>query len=127
MLAGALPGAAHSMRSEPTPVAGTRRWMVLETPVAGFQYHAGMRNPTVRWLGPGSPLAVHREPGNPYDSKAIALHAADGQRIGYVPRTVNLVPANLLDWGAVITAEMSLWQPDADPWERARARLWLIV
>jgi hypothetical protein len=40
----------------------------------------------IRRCREGEPVALVREPGNPYDAEAIAALGARGETIGYVPR-----------------------------------------
>lgn len=92
---------------EPPPVAGRlpRRQspsllFLLRVPVAGLAYHAyGEEAPRI---ARGSELFLAREPTNPHDALAIAVHGPGGRRIGYVPRRENAVPARLLDGGLPI-------------------------
>ena len=35
---------------------------------------------------PGQPLELRRDPANEHDPNAIAVHAGDGQQVGWVPR-----------------------------------------
>ena len=103
--------------------------------VAGVQHHDAMRPDVAARLVEGLPLHLVREPGNPYDSGAIAIHLptdgrlsgppALGPRIGYVPRRYNEVPGRLMKQGARIEAELDYVDPDAPPWERVSMRIWL--
>jgi len=56
--------------------------------------------------GPGTPLALEREPENAYDSNAIKVFAVDeqgaGWHIGYIPKTSNAVLAMLMDEGSAV-------------------------
>jgi HIRAN domain len=57
---------------------------------------------------PGRPLTLMREPDNPHDPNAIAVHAG-GQAIGFVPRELAEAIAPELDagraWSAVVLRE----------------------
>jgi hypothetical protein len=44
------------------------------------------RQARVRALAPGTPVALVREPNNPYDPRAVAVHTLAGASLGYVPR-----------------------------------------
>ena len=46
---------------------------------------------------PGDVVYLIREPGNPYDANAIAVHNAQGHRIGFVPRQQAAVMAPYID------------------------------
>jgi hypothetical protein len=58
---------------------------------------------------PGSPLELRRDPGNPHDANAIAVHGAHGQQVGWVPRELAAELASELDagrpWSAVVLRE----------------------
>jgi hypothetical protein len=58
---------------------------------------------------PGSPLELRRDPGNEHDPNAIAVHAGDGQQVGWVPRELAAELAPSLDageaWSAIVLRE----------------------
>ena len=58
---------------------------------------------------PGRRLVLRRDPGNPHDPHAIAVHADDGQQLGWVPRELAAQLASELDagreWSAVVLRE----------------------
>jgi HIRAN domain-containing protein len=60
-------------------------------------------------LGPGRPLELRRDPGNEHDPNAIAVHAAGGDQVGWVPRELAAELASELDarrpWSAVVLRE----------------------
>ncbi len=98
------------------PVQSVRaQTLLLETPLAGFQYYRGAEI----WesLAAGEEVRLVREPANKHDTKAIAVYR-DNLKLGYIPRVDNSVLANLMDQGrpvdAVITARKDLnkcWNP----------------
>lgn len=100
---------------------------LLTVPVAGFQHHAGREPSVVNGLATGSPLALRREPDNPHDADAIALHIPGGPRIGYVPRSDNAVFAALLDGAADLSAVVARYEPELRPWERLDVALRLTI
>jgi hypothetical protein len=57
---------------------------------------------------PGRPLELRRDPGNPHDPNAIAVHAG-GDQLGFVPRELAAEIAPELDagraWAAVVLRE----------------------
>ncbi len=57
-------------------------------------------------LQSGQKLKLLREPNNPHDSKAIAVFTSNGHKLGYVPRTHNPLPADLMDNGHKLTASL---------------------
>jgi HIRAN domain len=61
-------------------------------------------------VAPASPLELRRDPENPHDPNAIAVHpAAGGEQVGWVPREVAAEIAPDLDagrpWSAVVLRE----------------------
>ena len=67
-------------------------------------------------VAPGRPLALRRDPENPHDPNAIAVHTAgsdpsagDGDQVGWVPRELAAELAPLLDagepWSALVLRE----------------------
>ena len=60
-------------------------------------------------VAPGRPLELRREADNPHDPNAIAVHAAPGEKVGFVPREVAAELAPELDrgrpWSAVVLRE----------------------
>ena len=92
-----------------------RELLIQESPVAGFQYHAGE---TV-WprLSAGDPLRLLREPGNPFDRRAVAVYWGDA-KLGYVPRVANTAVSQMMDRGERITARVEHLRQSRDPWKR---------
>jgi hypothetical protein len=61
-------------------------------------------------VGPGRPLELRRDPENPHDPSAIAVHGAGGgAQVGWVPREIAAELAPALDegvaWAAVVLRE----------------------
>lgn len=69
---------------------------VMKTYIAGAPYHPGARE-TIAKLRKGEELVLVREPSNPHDRNAVAVHAADGTKLGYVPRVDAPAVAKVLD------------------------------
>jgi hypothetical protein len=101
--------------------------VLLETFVAGFQYHEGMRRKVAQTLKPGIALKLEREPQNPYDENAIAVHTLQGHHVGYIPRTLNEVPARIADQGIPLEAEVMEFDPEKDPWKRLVIRVYQVI
>jgi hypothetical protein len=55
-------------------------------------------------VGPGRALELRRDPDNEHDASAIAVHAAGGAQVGWVPREIAAELAPELDRGAAWTA-----------------------
>lgn len=83
--------------------------------VAGYRFHDG---PVVeRSLAELGVIEARREPDNPHDERAIALHVG-AAKVGYVPRRCNRPLAALLDAGAPLRFRVVAVAPEAEPWER---------
>jgi single-stranded-DNA-specific exonuclease len=58
---------------------------------------------------PGGRLELRRDPANPHDPNAIAVHVASGEQLGWVPREVAADVAGALDageaWSAIVLRE----------------------
>ena len=91
--------------------------LLQDSPLAGFQYHAGKQLwPQMRV---GDALVLVREPDNRYDARAVRVEW-QGHKIGYVPRRENGDVARLLDGGQVLTARIARLAEVRDPWSRVR-------
>jgi HIRAN domain len=55
-------------------------------------------------VGPGRPLELRRDPDNPHDPNAIAVHAPAGPQVGWVPRELAEELAPELDAGRAASA-----------------------
>jgi hypothetical protein len=91
--------------------------LLQDSPLAGFQYHAGK----TLWpqMRVGDALALIREPDNAYDANAVRIEW-QGHKIGYVPRRDNADAARFLDRGQVLDARISRLAEGRDPWSRIR-------
>jgi len=102
--------------------AARRRLLIQESPLAGFQYHQGEH----LWprLCPGDPLALVREPDNPYDPRAVRVDW-HGHKLGYVPRRENTAVSQMLDRGERLEAHIAELRQSFDPWQRIALAIWL--
>lgn len=91
--------------------------LLQDSPLAGFQYHAGKK----LWeeMKVGDALALVREPDNPHDARAVRVDWR-GHKLGYVPRRENADIARLMDRGAKLEARISRLAESRDPWQRIR-------
>jgi hypothetical protein len=98
--------------------------LLQDSPLAGFQYHAGK----TLWplMQVGDALALIREPDNPYDARAVRVEW-HGHTIGYVPRRENAAVARFMDGGHVLMARISRLADVRDPWSRVRFEILLSV
>ena len=55
-------------------------------------------------VAPGKPLELRRDPDNEHDPNAIAVHADNGEQVGWVPREVAAELAPQLDAGGAWSA-----------------------
>ncbi len=85
--------------------------------VAGFQFHEGPA--IIDRLRPGLALDLRREPDNPHDRRAIAVYAGPNH-IGYIPRAINTIPAEMMDQGQLLAATVRAVDPEAPPWEMVK-------
>ena len=106
------------------PASAGRRIDLLEVHIAGFQYHEGMSAGVFSMLKRGGELCLRREPDNPYDPFAIAMETQAGNKLGYLPRRINGIPAAILDQGVTTRAEIVGIDALAPPWERVLVRVW---
>ena len=100
----------------------TQSFTLYEGFVAGYQYHQGEE--VEHLLVPGKELVLQREPKNPHDTLAIAIHFA-GRRIGYIPRVGNQPLAALLDNGYELRANCREFDPEASVWDRVLVEVWM--
>lgn len=101
---------------EDYPTGPPRKAMPLcLCPVAGLRHHEGQS--LLPRLKAGQPLTLRREPKNPYDPLAIAVFTFSGHKLGYLPRRLNQIPANLMDRGRPVIARVNEVNPAAQPWE----------
>jgi hypothetical protein len=102
---------------QPARAQVTAHILLQDSPLAGFQYHAG------RTLWPqlrvGDALTLVREPDNSHDARAVRVEWR-GHMIGYVPRRENAGVARLLDQGQVLEARIVRLSDVRDPWSRVR-------
>jgi hypothetical protein len=91
--------------------------LLQDSPLAGFQYHAGK----ALWpqLRVGDALTLVREPDNPHDARAVRVEW-QGRKIGYVPRRENADVARLMDGGQRLAARITRLAEVRDPWSRVR-------
>ncbi|MHB1144868.1 MAG: HIRAN domain-containing protein [Thiobacillus sp.] len=94
--------------------------LLQDSPLAGFQYHAGK----TLWpqMQVGDALTLVREPDNPHDARAVRVEW-QGHKIGYVPRRENADVARLLDRGQAMVARIARLAEGRDPWSRVRVEI----
>ena len=95
-----LLGAAIALAAKPAPANETRA--LFDFAIAGGDFH-GLEQ-ALPGLTQGTALSLRREPSNPHDPHAVAVHGPDGKRLGYIPREANAPVATLLGRGARVEA-----------------------
>jgi hypothetical protein len=103
--------------SQPLQAQVAAHILLQDSPLAGFQYHAGKS----LWprMQVGDALALIREPDNPFDPNAVRVEW-QGQKIGYVPRRENADVARFMDRGQNLEARIVRLAEVRDPWSRVR-------
>lgn len=98
--------------------------LLQDSPLAGFQYHAGK----ALWpqMQVGDALTLVREPDNPHDARAVRVEWR-GHKIGYVPRRENADVARLMDGGQLLEARIVRLAEVRDPWSRVRFEILIPV
>ena len=79
---------------------------LAETYIAGTTHIHGFAALTGE-LTEGAGLNLVRELTNAYDGWAIRVDLPDGRKVGYIPRSINEVPARLMDAGFVLYGVVS--------------------
>lgn len=90
---------------------------IQRSPLAGFQFHQGEAVWTS--LRIGHPLALIREPENPYDPRAVRVEWR-GLKLGYIPRHQNTAVSQMLDRGERLEARIIELQASRNPWQRVQ-------
>ena len=75
-------------------------------------------------LAVGSPLVLKRDVHNEYDELAIGVETEAGDRIGWVPRKYNDIPARLMDAGKLLTAKV-VYKEVEDHWLDIRMEIYM--
>lgn len=110
--------------AQPLHAQITAHILLQDSPLAGFQYHAGK----TLWpqMKVGDALSLVREPDNTHDAKAVRVEW-QGHKIGYVPRRENAAVARFMDGGQVLAARISRLAEVRDPWSRVRFEILIPV
>ena len=78
--------------------------LLIDSSVAGFRHYKGEE--IWKKLEPGRSLDLKREPGNQFDYDAVEIYH-EKEKIGYIPRSDNMVIAQLMDKGVDVKARIS--------------------
>lgn len=93
--------------------APKKRLLIQKTVINGMAYYQAKS--AIEQLSYDDPVQLKREPGNPYDSKAIEVYWAQ-YKLGYIPRINNFALAKLLDQGETISACIAEIDPQRLPY-----------
>jgi len=104
--------------------AQTIKLLVQDSPLAGFQYHAG----AALWerLQVGDALTLLREPENPHDARAVRVEWR-GVMLGYLPRAENAAVAAAMDRGERVVGRIATLVAHEDPWRRVRIEVFVVL
>lgn len=78
--------------------------LLMETHVAGTSRR--LMQDIERTLAVGDHLVLRREIEIPHDAYAIAVLTGSGEKLGYLPRDRNEIPARLMDAGKLLFARL---------------------
>jgi len=90
--------------------------------IAGYQYYEGQE--IENHFTPGETLSLVREPVNPFDEMAIALHYK-GIKIGFIPMIDNTVLTNMIDQEMLLTAKIKTINKKNPTWERVEIGVYI--
>lgn len=74
---------------------------LFDTFIAGTTHIEGMEE-LEPFINIGDKLDFFREPDNPYDKEAIVIKNKNGVKVGYVPKTDNVIFSRLMDAGKLL-------------------------
>lgn len=104
-----------------------KRYKLFDDYVAGVAYYDFSDPASLAALKIGEPVVLKRQPDNPYDRLAIEVYAEDGRKIGYIPRSHNIIPASLMDQGARLRGKIVALNGVDGPWQAIKVMLELLV
>ena len=85
------------------------------TDIAGTRYCDNQD--VFKTLEKNDPLLLERESDNKYDSNAIKVLTADGEKFGYIPKRDNSIFTRLMDAGKILYARVySCYKADYAQW-----------
>ena len=104
--------------------AETVKLLVQNSPLAGFQYHAGAE--LWQQLKVGDRLKLIREPENPHDARAVRVEW-QGKMLGYLPRAENEAVAAAMDPGERVEGRIAALVEHRNPWRRVRIEVFVVL
>jgi hypothetical protein len=124
LLVGAIPSVALFQRlTAARPTVQRRAILLKEVNIAGVPYHDASEPSVLAKLEVGERVILRREPENPYDNMAIAIHTLRGDMLGYVPRIQNRTMARIADQGIELRGWLVKVDTSASAWDQLRVRV----
>jgi len=102
----------------------TQEIFLLDLTVAGTSHIPNIEELADK-IVPGTTLVLKRDPDNEYDEMAIALYLGD-QRVGWVPMSLNLIIARLMDAGKAFVCRVNESEWRHGHWFCIKAKLSMI-
>jgi hypothetical protein len=102
----------------------SREIFLLDIVVAGTTY-AKEIDKVFPELEQGKVLRMQRDPKNKHDENAIALYY-NKVRVGWVPRTLNLVISRLMDAGKAFFCRIESVELVDDVWVKIEAKIYMV-
>lgn len=100
------------------------RLYLLQCFVRGFRFYEGPK--LLEEMKEGDMLELVREPDNPHDPCAIALHF-NRHKIGYIPSEQNELLSRLIDADVIdLLAEITKLEPAAAAWENVHIAIYIL-
>jgi len=100
------------------------KYYLYQSFVRGFRFHKGPA--LLGKMKTADALQLVREPHNPHDDCAVALHWNE-QMIGYLPAEDNEILSRLLDIGTPeLMAEITHLEPEAKAWENVAIAVYVL-
>lgn len=83
-----------------------REIFLLDCHIAGTTHRPNIAQIEIG-LETGAKFRLQREPQNEFDEMAIAVYDSENNKLGYVPKSKNEIPARLLDAGKLLSAKLA--------------------
>lgn len=96
--------------------------MLARMQVAGTSYYEA--EAVAESLSVGQHFGLRREPKNRHDKFAIEVLTLEGNKLGYIPRQYNEIPARLMDAGKRLFVKMESLRK-RDQWLEIRLSLYM--
>jgi|SRR5665647_1159111 len=105
-------------------VAASQKIYLLQSFVAGFRFHKGMK--LLEYMQEQDIVELRREPNNEHDGFAVAIYWQQ-EKIGFLPAASNEIIARLMDAKALpLIGIITHLQRDAKPWENVAVAVYFL-